>query len=34
MEKLNVAVIGVGIWGEMHVRVYHAHPKANFGGDL
>lgn len=29
MEKLNVAVIGVGIWGEMHVRVYHAHPKAN-----
>jgi len=27
MTKINCAVIGVGIWGENHVKVYKSHPK-------
>jgi len=26
---INVAVIGCGVWGRNHARVYHEHPQAN-----
>lgn len=29
MKKINCAVIGVGIWGEAHVKVYSSHPRVN-----
>jgi predicted dehydrogenase len=29
MDKLNFGVIGAGLWGESHARVFSAHPKAN-----
>jgi len=29
MTKINCAVIGVGNWGEAHVKVYSSHPKVN-----
>ena len=28
MEKLKMAIVGAGIWGENHARIYKAHPFA------
>jgi predicted dehydrogenase len=29
MRKINCAIIGVGIWGENHIKVYKSHPKVD-----
>jgi predicted dehydrogenase len=29
MDKVNLGVIGAGIWGEAHARIFSSHPPAN-----
>lgn len=29
MEKINLGVIGAGLWGESHARIFSTHPLAN-----
>ena len=28
MKKLKMAIVGAGIWGENHAKIYNAHPFA------
>ncbi len=30
MSKINIALIGAGVWGEQHARIFSIHPEVNF----